>query len=516
MYRKPLPVVILLCLACATGGCARLPPATPAAPRVATEPAARGVLADVEKVVRAREPADTSGFALLDSNDEGLRWRLALIDAAAHSLDLQYYLWLGDASGELLLERVIAAAERGVAVRIIVDDLSTMLADETHIVIRDRLAAILDSHPNIEFRLFNAWQERSLPGRLFDSVTHAERVNQRMHNKLLIADNRAAIIGGRNLGDHYFGLSREFNFRDLDVIGIGPVARQASGVFDRFWNSRWVTPAAALGIDVDASELARQRQAMASRLARVAVLEHFPLERQDWREALLMLGAEMHTGSSTVHSDSPDEGELDHHMPEAIRTLLASARNEVLIINAYVIPGEHALARIRAAIGAGVRYRLLTNSLASHDVPAVNAHYKQWRERLIDSGVEVHEMRPDAAIRRSTADTAPVEAEFMGLHAKAMAIDGERVLIGSMNLDPRSWGINSEMGVVIESPGLARALAALIVRDLAPENSWRVTRDADGGLRWIAGADVHMEQPARDFWQRIEDIVFMAFPPDLY
>jgi putative cardiolipin synthase len=203
-------------------------------------------------------------------------------------------------------------------------------------------------------------------------------------------------------------------------------------------------------------------------------------------------------------------------MPAAIRELLGGAKTEVLIVNAYIIPGESALRRTREQVERGVRVRMLTNSLASHDVPAVNSHYKQWRRPLLEAGVELHEMRADAAVQGLLADTPPTKAEFMGLHVKAMVIDRERVFIGSMNLDPRSWDVNSEMGVVIDSPALAGALAASMERDMQPENAWRVLIGDDGGIRWVAGERVLTVQPARSFWQRVEDVVFMMFPRDLY
>jgi putative cardiolipin synthase len=160
--------------------------------------------------------------------------------------------------------------------------------------------------------------------------------------------------------------------------------------------------------------------------------------------------------------------------------------------------------------------KVLTNSLASHDVPAVNSHYKQWRRPLIEAGVQLHEMRHDAAIHLRVVDTPPTQAKFMGLHSKGMVIDRERVFIGSMNFDPRSASINSEMGVIVESRGLAEALAALIERDMLPANSWRVELDDDGGLKWVNDRDSVTAQPARNWWQRVEDVFFMAFPKELY
>jgi putative cardiolipin synthase len=514
-----LPRALLaVVLALAVAACASLPETPPrGAPGHALPPQAGGPLAALEsRLQHSSAGQEKSGFRLLDSNAEGLRWRLALVDSAAHTLDLQYYVWWGDESGNLLMKRVIEAADRGVRVRLIMDDLSTMLTDAGHPGLRDTAAAIVDAHPNVEIRLFNAWRSRPLAARAFELLQRMERVNHRMHNKLLVADNRVAIIGGRNIGNEYFGLSSEFNFRDLDVLGVGPVARQASGVFDRFWNSEWVVPVQALGLKPSPDDLAAHREALRDGLSAAPSLASFPIEREDWSEQIASLDAELRLGASRVHTDTPDPETVGHHMPEAIRELLGGARREVLIVNAYVIPGDKALRRTREQIERGVRFRMLTNSLASHDVPAVNSHYKQWRRPLLEAGVELYEMRADAAVQPLLADTPPTRAEFMGLHAKAMVIDRERVFIGSMNLDPRSWDINSEMGVVVDSAALAADLAAAIERDMQPDNAWRVVLDGDGSVRWVAGERQTSVQPARSLWQRIQDVVFMWFPRDLY
>lgn len=507
----------LLLAAGMVSGCATLPEATPRGTSgTALLPQLRGPLAGLEAKVTQRTGPDTSGFILLAANSDGLQWRLAAIDSAQVSLDLQYYTWWGDESGLLLMKRVVGAADRGVKVRLILDDLSTILEDETHPTLRDATAAMIDAHPNIEIRLFNVWRRRPLVGRALDTVEHMERVNHRMHNKLLIADNRLAILGGRNIGNEYFGLSRSFNFLDLDVAGVGPVARQSSAVFDRFWNSEWLVPVAALGQRASMEDLERADDPVRRRLDSAKALKDFPVNPQDWTSLLDAFAQQMHPGSSRVHADTPDPDALNHHMPGAIRDLLGSAQTEVLITNAYIIPGTHALERTRLQTERGVRVRMLTNSLASHDVPAVNSHYKQWRRPILEAGIELYEIRPDAAIKPILADTAPTVSEFMGLHVKAMVIDRQRVFIGSMNLDPRSWELNSEMGVVIESPGLARELALKMERDMEPENAWRVSLARDGSLRWIAGDTVLTSQPARSLWQRVEDVFFMAFPRDLY
>ncbi len=499
------------------GGCTSLPETLPqGAPGYALSPQPGGTLASLEERLRERAGPDQSGFYLLNANEQGLRWRLALIDSAEHSLDLQYYVWWGDESGDLLMTRVIEAADRGVKVRIILDDLSSILEDESHPKLRDTHTSIINAHPNITIRLFNPWRSRPLETRAVELLNRMERLNHRMHNKLLIADNRATILGGRNIGNEYFGLSPEFNFRDLDVLGVGPVARQASAVFDGFWNSQWVVPVAALGVAATPHDLRQDFLEARTKLTAAPSLARFPIDRQTWNSELDEMVSEIHLGTSRLHTDKPDPDAVEHHMPDTIRTLLGTATSEILIVNAYIIPGEHAIQRMRDQTTKGIRIRMLTNSLASHDVPAVNSHYKQWRGPLLDAGIELYETRPGAAARVLLADTPPTQAEYMGLHMKAMVIDRKRVFIGSMNLDPRSWEINSEMGIVVESPGLARELAKIIEHDMDPENAWRVTLDGDGRILWTADGESTTEQPARNFWQRMQDVFFMAFPGELY
>ncbi len=452
---------------------------------------------------------------LLDSNDDGLRWRLALIDSARYSIDIQVYVWYGDLSGRLLIKRVLDAANRGVKVRLLVDDLNTLLKDAATPKIRDEIFAALDSHPNLEIRLFNPWVERSLLARVGEMIGALDRLNQRMHNKQMIVDNRVAIIGGRNIGDEYLGLNPEFNFRDLDVLGVGPVARQGSAVFDRYWNSPWAWPASLLPLPPMADRVAA-RQALDASLRDQKALQQFPLAAQDWTAEINALAGRLQPGTSRVVSDEPDDDHIRHTMMDHTFEVAGTARRELLVENAYIIPNENAIEWVRALHGRGVRIGVVTNSLASHDVPAVNSHYKQWRKRLLESGVDLYEIRHDAAVQFELADTPPTKAHFMGLHAKAVTVDGRTSVIGSMNMDPRSGRINSEMAVIVDSPGLADAVAALIRRDMDPRNSWRVELDAQGELRWVNSDETVTTQPARDGWQRVMDVIFMAFPANLY
>ena len=505
-------VTALLC-GCAAQRFESVPSPEPAF-ALAAQPSDR--LAPVEAVITEEHGAGVSGFELLDSNEDGLRWRLALIDTARRSIDLQYYLWYADSSGMLMTRRLLDAADRGVRVRLLVDDISALLHDATTVKLRDHGAALLDSHPNIELRLFNPWSRRGLASRAGEAISEMKRLNQRMHHKVLVADNRAAIIGGRNIGDEYFGLNQDFNFHDLDVLGIGPTARDASEVFDAFWNSDWVLPASALAVEPSPEAAAEARSALEAGLRDRHSLERFEVGPRDWSADFEALAGRLQAGRAEMLTDVPAAGEIAHEMLASIYQLLLGAREEVLIINAYIIPGDTAIETLKRLTGSGVTIRILTNSLASHDVPAVNSHYKQRRRDLLEAGVQLFEMRHDAAIQPAVSDTAPVRAKFMGLHSKAMVIDRSRAYVGSMNFDPRSAAINTEMGVVVEGPGLAGGLAELIERDMQPANSWEVVLDDSGKLRWVAGEEVLTRQPARSWWQRVQDVFFMLFPKELY
>lgn len=212
----------------------------------ASPAASSGPLAALARDVENLHGAETSGFRLLDSSRDGLEWRLALIDSAESSIDLLTYLWYPDITGQLMLERMVLAAQRGVRVRLVVDDLLT--------IGRDQLMADLNNQPNIELRLFNPWKDRGMTGRAGEMIAEMERLNTRMHAKLLVADGRAAVVGGRNIGDHYFGLSDAYNFHDLDVLTVGPLAVEASEMFDHYWNSDWIVPTAYLTTTPDAEE----------------------------------------------------------------------------------------------------------------------------------------------------------------------------------------------------------------------------------------------------------------------
>jgi len=473
----------------------------------AMEPAAQGVLWTVADDIMRQHGPEHSGFMLLDSNRDALNYRLALIDSAVSSLDIQTYLWYPDNSGRLILERAILAARRGVKVRLIVDDLLTLG--------QDQLLYELQREKNIEFRLFNPWTKRGTLARAGQMIARMERLNSRMHDKLLIADGNAAIVGGRNIGDHYFGLSADYNFHDLDVLGFGHIARQSNGMFDHFWNSAWVASAASLDLEPNEkfAEEAWRHIRQANRAA--GILEVFGVEPADWGARLRDLKKVLHPGTSELIYDEASGDAIEQIVASRLFGLLGLAESELLITNAYIIPAQRGIDFLQGLVARGVNVRILTNSLASHDVPAVNSHYKAWRDDFIEAGTELYELRADAAIQ-SLVDVPPVEGGFVGLHTKSFVVDRKYAFIGSMNFDPRSVNINTEAGAFIHSPGLAEELAQIMERNMLPENAWRVLLDDNGKVYWVNSDERLDQQPARDGTQRVMDAIFRIFPEEQF
>jgi len=475
-------------------------------PSYALEPGQVGPFADLEAAFAKIHGTQKSGFLLLENNAEALRWRLALIDEARHSLDVQYYLWYGDDSGSLILKRVLDAAKRGVRVRLIADGILLVGAGEN--------LAALETHPNVEVRIFNPFEQKRL-GRKKKKQQTLERFNYRMHNKIMVADNRMTILGGRNLGNNYFGLHYSYNFLDLDVLGVGPAARLMSKIFDHFWNSKWVVPGYAYAYDVPQGRMQELGQSLNRFLQQSEVLQYFPLDRQNWTQRLAALTTQLHPGVAGKVYDKLEEDVISQRMATEIPEFTKTAQHEVLINNAYLIPDEEMLASARQLVQRGVKFRIITNSLASQDVPAVNSHYGPMRKPILEAGVDLYELRPDAEVK-AEVDTMPVVSGFVGLHTKAAVVDRSRVFIGSFNLDPRSRNINTEMGILIDSPELGQELADRIEYLMQPLNSWRVQLDESGQVIWVSHDGTLKRQPAQSFWQRIQDVFFKLFPREYF
>ena len=325
----------------------------------------------------------------------------------------------------------------------------------------------------------------------------------------------AAVVGGRNIGDHYFGLSEAYNFHDLDVLGFGHIAAQSNEMFDHFWNSGWVVSAGNLDLEPDPGYVEEAWPRLVETNASAPELASFGAERRDWSRELGALRAELHPGTSVLLFDTTTDEEIEQNVAEQMFNFMGQAQNELLITNAYIIPGQAGIDFVQELTDRGVRVQILTNSLASHDVPAVNSHYKDWRDDFIGAGAELYEFRPDAAVR-DLIEVPPATGEFVGLHTKAFVLDRRKSFIGSMNFDPRSWAINTEAGAFIDSPGLAADLVRVMQRDMLPENAWQVLLDDEGKPYWVNSDETVYKQPARDGMQRVMDKIFKIFPKEQY
>ncbi len=424
--------------------------------------------------VEAESHKHLSGIRVLSSGEEVLADLIALADHAERTLDIQYYIIHQDDSARLLLHHLRLAAERGVRVRLLVDDLNT--AGE------DRRFLHLSEHTNVEVRVFNPF-----PGgrfatwtRFLASAGDIPRINHRMHNKLFVADNALAITGGRNIGDQYFTRDPLSNFIDLDVVAAGPIVPELSASFDAFWNSKYAYPIASVATPVDAEP------------ASAAPLEAAISQNANW------LGQELESGSvplawvpATVLADRPakiaseSSPEEEETIANNLSALMRSAKEELIVISAYFVPGKDGMAMMRDLVSKGVSIRILTNSLASTDSPLVHTGYSRYRAPLLKLGIELSEVRPKLGQKR--ARFHPFRSSNASLHAKALVIDQRTVFIGSMNMDARSRHTNSELGLVIRSAEIARQVTSLL-DDISADGSYRLQLvDHTDKIEWISG-----------------------------
>jgi putative cardiolipin synthase len=491
----------------ALSACAVDPASYPRTPSrvIVAEPS--GVLASLFRALDGSTTAE-SGFTLLSDPQPAFEARAALIATAERSVDLQYYIWAGDRSGVLLAWRVAEAANRGVRVRILIDDFTT----KGH----DFGLAALNAHPNVEVRLFNPYARRGVRG--LQMLGDFSRLNHRMHNKALIADGRVAIVGGRNIGDHYFGLHGTANFRDLDVLAVGPVVADVASSFDSFWNSDYAVPVEELKF--------AQPEAMAKRLeggpqrmqawltANAAAVEalvpakHDPVARlREWRAACVW-------GPASVVVDDPAKvgGNAGPQVAMRLGERARDVKRELLIESAYFIPGERTIAAFGEMTARGVTVRILTNSLASTDVAAVHAVYAPKRRPLLDRGVELHEFRIDSR------SGALLGSSGASLHSKVVVFDRESVFIGSFNLDARSAIQNTELGILIDVPELATRVAGVVEEALAPDTSWRVVPSGKKAVAWRGrNGEEAIEvdhEPGASIWRRMSAVLLGWLPEE--
>ena len=461
-----------------------------------------------------------SGFRVLASGQEAFLARAALAESAQHSLDLQYFIVAEDATATLLLYRTLRAAQRGVRVRLLVDDL--------YVAGRDADLAVFAAHPNVEVRVFNPFRFRSLQGlaRILEILGDGARLNQRMHNKLWIADNAAGVVGGRNLGDAYFAAQGASDFADLDLLATGPIVAELSRSFDEYWNSELAVPIEAIaGEPPVAGQLEEVLAQMASKADRFRDTEYAQSLRATDLGRLLRRGeVPLVAARATALRESPakppgDAADRHPESPISLRPIVEKARREAILVSPYFIPSERGMGVLCALVRQGIRVRILTNSLASTDVPVVHAGYAHYRPRLLACGVELHELRPGA----KRAEGARRGLSSGGsLHAKALVVDREVVVVGSMNFDPRSRFSNTEIGVLIESAELGGELGTLFDEATSLDQSFRVELtnpgDENSPLTWAAlenGLPVrYTEEPLAGWWRRVSSAVLGALAPE--
>lgn len=451
-------------------------------------------------------PADRSlsGVRLISNPREAFRARFGFAALAEKSLDLQYYLWKGDLTGQLLIYRTLQAADRGVKVRLLIDDIFHSGRDISY--------AALDSHPNMEVRVYNPMGNRGV-GRGGNLAYHKGTLDHRMHNKIFLVDSAVAVLGGRNIGDDYFGIDPELNFRDLDVLAVGPAAKEAGAAFDMYWNSPAAVPIVVLLKDpVADDELERWREELKASLDELGAIPYtVPKEAEETRDALKQLAEEMVWAKTEIIIDSLERFQTGSEsvFVELTDELAESAEHEFVIETAYLIPAKEGIAKAAELTQRGVRVRILTNSMQSNNHLSVHAHYMKYRKPMIEAGIELHELRPDPELLEHYKQVESRVAEsHAGLHTKAFVVDGRLSMIGSYNMDPRSRIWNSEIGLLIHSEEFAAKVLAVMEADFDPANSYRVTLDEHGKLEWTAqgpdGPVVWHKEPGTSAWQRFK------------
>ncbi|MDB6089472.1 MAG: phospholipase [Gammaproteobacteria bacterium] len=515
-------------IAALLGGCAALPPGADF-PKIESVALAHpeGTRLGGQFANAAREHGETSGFRIITVGIEGFLTRVQMIDAAERTLDLQYFIFRGDETGRLLTDALLRAANRGVRVRVLIDDGDTIAGDEQIIA--------LDAHPAIEIRIFNPFAYRGHGSvlRTGEFLFNASRLDYRMHNKLLVVDNAVALIGGRNIGNQYFQMDPESQFADDDVFVAGPIVRQLSVTFDEYWNSRFAIPAEALG------RKQRTAAAFADHREQPSVRRGQPLKTGGIDYVKRIASGEPYTGMisgqlplvwahAQVVCDSPDKTHVESGvlagrlMTRPVGDAAGAAQSELLMVTPFFIPADEEVQLLKDLRQRQVRVRILTNSLESTPGLAAQSGYLHYRVPLLEEGVELYEVRSLLGNARGSGQTARLSRYGnYALHAKLFVFDRRKVFIGSMNFDQRSKRINTELGLIIDSPELAQQTATRFESMAQPENSYALAlRPGSAGSRprlvWDTQEDgkavEYAREPARSRWQRLEVKLLSLLP----
>ena len=465
---------------------------------------------------RAADHPEKSGFHLLSNGLDAFVARAVLAHMAERSIDVQYYLYHEDLVGRLFTDQLVKAADRGVRVRVLVDDMD--------LGGRDLGAVAMDSHPNIEVRIFNPFSRKA--GRASQLITRMGEVTRRMHNKSFNVDNQVAILGGRNIGNEYFDADPDLAFADLDVMAIGPLAQAVSGAFDSYWNSDVVYPATALrgrpATVAEIDQLRRQLDEFVVQQAGSVYLEN--LRNSDLAQKIRNNQIAYAWGDAQLVYDQPDKVRQDptkteYHLAPQLKPYFEQVTGELIILSPYFVPGKSGTAFLTQLAARGVKVHILTNSLASNDVGIVHSGYAKYRKALLRGGVELYEMNKQLTREQRKEKEGTGGSSKASLHAKSFIFDRRQVFIGSLNLDPRAVVHNTEIGVVIQSPEIGSEMATAI-DDNIETAAFRLelVKNANGSesILWHGWSDGEKKtfdvDPYTSFWQRL-GVGFMGLLP---
>lgn len=483
-------------------GCRSIDYDSPRNPSTFMESASQSYFGREAALAIADQPDDKSGFVPIIDGVDAIGARISLAYSAEHTLDVQYYLMKWDLTGKQLIWELLQAADRGVRVRLLLDDMFTRGYDHPLMV--------LDAHPDIELRVFNPFNRGAL-GRSLGAVPRFSSINRRMHNKSFTADNQVTIIGGRNIADEYFGARTDSAFSDVDVVATGPVVQEVSEMFDRYWNHEASLPAPAFlpAIEDPDSALMALRQDLKNHELEVLKTRYADAVQESMLRLLDLDGSQIVWSHYDLIFDPPDKGikgraKDEDLITESILRSLLDAKREIVIISPYFVPGKAFSKALIDAVANGLEVKVFTNSLAANNQKLVHGGYTPHRKKLLRGGVQLFELRPDARV--AGTEYVPEDARRSTLHTKAYLLDQERVFIGSFNFDPRSAYINTEMGVLINDPPLTQNLLASIDKHM-PTRVWALSIDENGRITWTTvdedgSTSTESKEPMTNWFQR--------------
>ncbi|WP_041397134.1 phospholipase D family protein [Spirochaeta africana] len=470
-------------------------PATHVRPTVISPVAARtGVIAGFAAGIQETLDQGESAVHLIPDNLDALHWRIAMMQGAEQTLDLQYFLWEDDYSGYLLLHELLKAADRGVQVRLLLDDI---FLDFSH-----RTVAAIQQHPNIEVRVYNpVVNRRSVTGTAFRFALNVIQLNRRMHNKLMIADGSLALVGSRNIGDSYFGFDPDYNFRDLDAVTVGPVLQDMMYSFDHYWNTRYAIDATDLYLTSRSRHLGAVRRVAMTRSGQhpdraAAALPQTP------RAWLTERARGFHPGQVTYIYDHPSDRH-DRTVLQELPEFLSPIEQQLRIVTPYFLPNDFGMDLIQDKLARNVQVQVIVPSLGSINHTIVHSHYRSFRPRILEMGVDLYEYQHQPGYAgRHHADSGSVEADFISMHMKTLLGDSNRAYIGSLNLNHRSLYTDTENGLLILSDSLGQELELLLADMATPEESWQLALE-NGRVLWMTDEATLQNPPTRSPLQHI-------------